>query len=303
MALKDSVKEPTIFGIFLASILAIFQLINTSGRMDDIVNSFFPEIEKNGINEKLVFPTGSNPEDFWGVLEPYWLDYIIMAYLAYTLTGMWLHRPIEPGTYRPKKKKQKLIIIKSRKWLRLVIFGIPLSILVILNKLGQFGDLVFNFFPDTDSSGKEITLVDGSVGWAIAEWSLIDYLQIIILVALIIVGFRRGIKIDTSRIVPTQPKSAIDRIERATLDAIRNQNRNEEGGEGKINTAFADLVNMLGASVTLNLAATSLEEGNVKSAFGKWKNLTHEKGKQSLHWKELSESIDQMGNFKTDEEE
>ena len=182
MALKDSVKEPTVFGMFLASILAIFQLINTTGRMDDIVNSFFPEIEKNGIHEKLVFPTGSNPEDFWGVLDTYWLDYVIMAYLAYTLAGMWLHRPIEPGAFRPKKKKQKLFTIKSRKWLRLVIFGIPLSILIILNKQGQFGNLLFNFFPDSESSGKEITLVDGSVGWAIAEWSLIDYLQIIILV-------------------------------------------------------------------------------------------------------------------------
>ena len=303
MALKDSVKEPTIFGMFLASILAIFQLINTSGRMDDLANSFFPEIEKNGLNEKLVFPTGSNPEDFWGVLEIYWLDYAIMAYLAYTLAGMWLHRPIEPGLLRPKKKKQRLFTIKSRKWLRLVIFGIPLSILGILNKRGQFGDLIFNFFPDTESAGKEITIVDGSVGWAIAEWSLIDYLQIILLVALIIIGFRRGVKIDTSRIVPTQPKSAIDRIERATLDAIRAQNKNEEGGETKINSAFADLVNMLGATVTLNLAASSLEEGNVKSAFGKWKNLTHEKGKQAIHWKELSESMDEMGNFKTDEEE
>ena len=303
MALKDSVKEPTIFGMFLASILAIFQLINTSGRMDDLANSFFPEIEKNGLNEKLVFPTGSNPEDFWGVLEIYWLDYAIMAYLAYTLAGMWLHRPIEAGLIRPKKKKQRLFTIKSRKWLRLVIFGIPLSILVILNKRGQFGDLIFNFFPDTESAGKEITIVDGSVGWAIAEWSLIDYLQIILLVALIIIGFRRGVKIDTSRIVPTQPKSAIDRIERATLDAIRAQNKNEEGGETKINSAFADLVNMLGATVTLNLAASSLEEGNVKSAFGKWKNLTHEKGKQANHWKELSESMDEMGNFKTDEEE
>ena len=303
MALKDSVKEPTIFGMFLASILAIFQLINTSGRMDDLANSFFPEIEKNGLNEKLVFPTGSNPEDFWGVLEIYWLDYAIMAYLAYTLAGMWLHRPIESGLFRPKKKKQRLFTIKSRKWLRLVIFGIPLSILVILNKRGQFGDLIFNFFPDTESAGKEITIVDGSVGWAIAEWSLIDYLQIILLVALIIIGFRRGVKIDTSRIVPTQPKSAIDRIERSTLDAIRAQNKNEEGGETKINSAFADLVNMLGATVTLNLAASSLEEGNVKSAFGKWKNLTHEKGKQANHWKELSESMDEMGNFKTDEEE
>ncbi len=303
MALKDSVKEPTVFGMLLASILAIFQLINTSGRMDDLVNSFFPEIEKNGIHEKLVFPSGSNPEDFWGVLDIYWLDYVIMGYLAYILAGMWLHRPIETGTYRPMKKKPKLFTIKSRKWLRLVIFGIPLSILLILNKQGQFGNLIFNFFPDTESSGKEITIVDGSIGWAIAEWSLIDYLQIIILVTLIIIGFRRGVKIDTSRIVPTQPKSAIDRIERATLDAIRSQNRNEEGGEGKINSAFADLVNMLGASVTLNLAATSLEEGNVKSAFGKWKNLTHEKGKQATHWKELSESMDEMGNFKTDEEE
>ena len=302
MALKDSVKEPTIFGMLLASVLAVFQLINTSGRMDDLVNSFFPEIEKNGIHEKLVFPSGSNPEDFWGVLDTYWLDYVIMGYLAYTLAGMWLHRPIETGIYRPKKKP-RLFTIKSRKWLRLVIFGIPLSILLILNKQGQFGNLIFNFFPDTESAGKEITIVDGAVGGAIAEWSLIDYLQIIILVTLIIIGFRRGVKIDTSRIVPTQPKSAIDRIERATLDAIRSQNRNEEGGEGKINSAFADLVNMLGASVTLNLAATSLEEGNVKSAFGKWKNLTHEKGKQTTHWKELSESMDEMGNFKTDEEE
>ena len=114
MALKDSVKEPTIFGMLLASVLAVFQLINTSGRMDDLVNSFFPEIEKNGIHEKLVFPSGSNPEDFWGVLDTYWLDYVIMGYLAYTLAGMWLHRPIETGIYGPKKKKPRLFTIKSR---------------------------------------------------------------------------------------------------------------------------------------------------------------------------------------------
>ena len=59
---------------------------------------------------------------------------------------------------------------------------------------------------------------------------------------------------------------------------------------------------MLGAAASMNVAASSLDEGNVKVAFNKWKNLTHRKGKQNKDWLGLSESLDQAGSFPNEEE-
>ena len=60
---------------------------------------------------------------------------------------------------------------------------------------------------------------------------------------------------------------------------------------------------MVSASASLKAAGASLDQGNVRGAFNKWQNLTHKKGVQNKDWKGLSESLDDVGKFKSEDEE
>ncbi len=302
--MKDTFKEPTALGLVLATFLSVFEFLNSFGMLDDIAYKLQLLDSANGPNEKLlIIPAGFSME-FWGVLELDWRDYAIVSFLIYTLIGLSVHRPMEQGEYKPKKKKKRLISVKSSRWLRLSIFSLLIGLLSYANKTGRFAGLA-NIVVGGDNEGRWI--VGGSLDFELVEWAMQDYAELAILSLLFLFGLRRGIKIDTSRIVLLDSGTAIERIWIDSDKSERLQHSHLEEGAARINSAFTKLVNMLGAVTSLNLAAASLDDGNVKSAFNKWKNLTHPKGKQNQDWKGFSESVDDIGKFKQqkqqDEEE
>ena len=300
VGLKDTFKEPTALGLVLATILAVFEFLNTFGMIDDIAYKLQLLDSANGPNEKLlIIPAGFSME-VWGVLRLDWRDYIIVSFLIYNLIGLLVHRPREQGEYRPKKKKKRLVSVKSRRWLRLGIFSLLVGLLSIANKTGKIAGLANNV-DGGDREGRWI--VGGSLDFELVEWAIQDYAELTILILLFFLGLRKGIKIDASRLVLLESGTAIERIWVNSDKSERLQRSNVEEGASRINSAFTDLVNMLGAAASLNLAAASLDDGNVKSAFNKWKNLTHPKGKQNQYWKDFSGSVDDIGKFKQRDEE
>ncbi len=298
--MKDTFKDPTLLGLAGATALAVFQFLNSFGMMDDIAYQLQLLEAANGPNEKfLIIPKSF---ELWGVLEPSIQDYIIVGFLIYTLIGLRVHRPREQGEYKPKKKRKRLISVKSGRWLRGGIISLLIGLLSTANKTGRISALVNNVIGG-NREGR-LVIVDGfPPGFELQEWAPQDYAELTILYLLFLFSLRKGIKIDTSQLVLYDSGTHIERIWVNSDDADRLQRSNVEEGASRINRAVTDLVNMLGAAASLNLAAASLEDGNVKSAFNKWKNLTHAKGKQAKDWKGLSESIDDVGKFKQRDEE
>ena len=291
-------KEPTRMGLVGATILAIFELINSSGYSDDI--ALWTGLIENTSpgKEKIVLPTGLS-WDFWGALKIGALDYAIIFFLAYTSVALWAHRPRD---YRAQKSDTKIVAIKSIRWIRGGFLALLVAAISTANKNGYFADLVFNITGEQKegSFGR----MDGSWDFYAMEWGVLDYLELIFLYSLFIFAISRGIEIDKAKLNPIPDnRNFIERIWGGIKDAEREQRTEYEGGAIKANNAFTKLVNMLGAAVSLNVAASSLDEGNVKGAFNKWKNLTHSKGKQHKHWGGLSESLDQAGSFAQEEEE
>ena len=128
-------------------------------------------------------------------------------------------------------------------------------------------------------------------------------MQLVFLYSIFLYSIWNGIEIDGSKLNPIPDnRNFIERIWGGIKQAERDQRTDIELGAVKANKSFTKLVNLLGAAASLNLAAASLDEGNVKGAFNKWKNLTHKKGKQHAHWSGLSESLDQAGSFAEEEE-
>jgi hypothetical protein len=297
--LKDTFKEPTILGLTGATALAVFQFLNSFGMMDDIAYRLHLLETASGPNEKfLIIPKSF---EVWGVLELSIQDYIIVGFLIYTLIGLRVHRPREQGVYKPKKKKKQLISVKSRGWLRAGLISLLIGLLSTVNKTGRIAALANNI--DGENREGRLRIVDGGPGFELLEWAPQDYAELTIIYFLFLLGLRKGIKIDTSQLTIIDSGTHIEKIWVNSDQADRLQRTNVEEGASRINRAFTDLVNMLGAAVSLNLAAAALEDGNVKNAFNKWKNLTHKKGKQAKDWKGLSESIDDVGKFKQRDEE
>ena len=294
--------EPTRLWLLFATVLAVFQFLNSFGMIDDIAFQLQLLEAANGPHEKfLLIPAGFSME-FWGVLELDWRDYVIVGFLIYTLIGLRVHKPREQGEYKPKKKRKRLISVKSGRWLRGGIISLLIGLLSTANKTGRISALVNNVIGG-NREGR-LVIVDGfPPGFELQEWAPQDYAELTILYLLFLFSLRKGIKIDTSQLALYDSGTHIERIWVDSDDADRLQRSNIEEGASRINRAFTDLVNMLGAAASLNLAAASLEDGNVKNAFNKWKNLTHAKGKQAKDWKGLSESIDDVGKFKQRDEE
>ena len=137
MVLKRIFKKPTRMGLFGATILALFQSVNGSGFSDNValrtglqerqicqnVNSggeLAQQCTSGGIpegKEKLVFPEDLQFE-IWGNLEISTIDYVIVAFLAYTLAALWVHRPIESSL---GAKKRKMIALKSVSYTHLTL--------------------------------------------------------------------------------------------------------------------------------------------------------------------------------------
>lgn len=297
--MKDTFKEPTVLGLAGATALAVFQFLNSFGMLDDIAYKLQLLEAANGPNEKLLIIPESF--EFWGVLEPSIQDYIIVGFLIYTLIGLRVHRPREQGEYKPKKKRKRLISVKSRRWLRVGVISLLIGLLSTANKTGKISALVNNVIGGNREGS--LGIVDGNPVFEPLDWAPQDYAELTILYLLFLFGLRRGIKVDTSQLTILDSGTHIEKIWINSDQADRLQRSDVEEGASRINRAFTDLVNMLGAAVSLNLAAASLDDGNVRGAFNKWKNLTHPKGKQSKDWKGLSESIDDVGKFKQRDEE
>ena len=310
MVLKRVFKKPTSLSLVGVTFLAIFESVNSSGFSDNIavrsgltsrIACSSPDVCTGSIpegKEKIMFPDGANFE-IWGNLEIGILDYAIVASLAYTLVALWAHRPIE--NQFGVKKDRKLIAIKSIRSIRIAVLTLFVALLSTANKMGKFADISINITgkQTTGSFGRH----DGSWGFEAFEWGLLDFAELFILFSFSFYCTWKGLEVDKAILNPIPDnRNFIERIWGGIREAEREQRTDIEAGAIKANKSFTNLVNMLAAAASMNLAATSLDEGNVKVAFNKWKNLTHRKGKQNVEWKGLSESLEQAGSFPDEEE-
>jgi len=312
VVLKRVFKKPTSLSLAGATFLAFFEAVNSSGFSDDIAvrsgllsrvecNSSPVEICTGSIpdgKEKIMFPDGATFE-IWGNLEIGLIDYVIMASLAYTLVAIWAHRPIE--NQFGVKKSRKLVAIKSIRWIRIGVFSLLVAVLSTANKMGKFAEIA------TNVTGKETTgsfgRHDGSWWFNEFEWGILDFGELFFLYSLFLFSIWKGTEVDKAILNPIPDnRNFIEKIWGGINDAEWDQRTEIEEGAIKANDSFTKLVKLLGAAATMNVAASSLDEGNVKSAFNKWKNLTHRKGKQNKDWIGLSQSLDQAGNFPEEEE-
>ena len=299
--MKENFKEPTILSLFASTIIAIFQFLNSFGQMDNIAGQLTPSVEVDGAHEKLLLLPSGRSMEFWGELQPGTQDYVIVAILLYTLISIWVHRPIEPDLN--PKKRWKLFNVKSIRWLRASILFLLIAILSTANKRGVFAKIYNNVGLGSGSSGM-IGRSNGTWGFQPLELGIADYLEIAVLYSLFVFAIWRGVEIDRSTLdVLSDKRNSIEKVWDNVFEAERESRTDVDEGASKINKAFTDLVNMLNAASTMNVAATSLDQGNVKGAFNKWKNLTHRKGKLFNDWQGLSGSMEQMGKFDQEIEE
>ena len=301
MVLKRVFKKPTRLSLFGATILAFFESVNSSGFSDNIATRsglVNPESIPEG-KEKITIPEGAELE-IWGNLEIGVLDYAIVASLIYTLVALWVHRPIE--NQFGIKKSRKLIAIKSIRSIRLGILVLLLALLSTANKMGKFADIANNILGETKNVGS-LGRNDGEWGFHEFEWGLLDFVELFFLYYFFLYFVWKGLEVDKAILNPIPDnRNFIEKIWGGIREAEREQRTDIEGGAEKANKSFTNLVKILGAATSMNVAAASLDEGNVKVAFNKWKNLTHRKGKQNKDWLGLSESLDQAGNFPDEEE-
>ena len=298
--LRRVFKEPTSWGLMGATFLAIFEVINSAGYSDNIalLSGLVEEVPAG--REKIVFP-GRVSTDFWGVLEIGTLDYIILAFLSYNIIGLWAHRPRD--NMLSLKKSKKIIAIKSPGWIRVGILGLIVGLISTANKRGVFADLASSFSSE-EKQGSFGRVEGGSWDFEPFEWGLLDYMELAILYSFFLYSIWKGIEVDKAKLNPIPDnRNYIEKIWGGIKEAEREQRSEIELAAPKANDSFTKLVKMLGAAVSLNVAASSLDEGNVKVAFNKWKNLTHSKGKMNKDWKGLSESLNQAGVFPEEEEE
>ena len=311
MVLKRLFKKPTRIRLFGVTLLAVFQTVNSSGFSDDVAlksglqerktceiyndgGALTQQCSSGGIpdgKEKLVFPEDLSFE-IWGDLEVGIIDYAIVALLAYTMIALWVHRPVDNSL---AGKKRKMVALKSIRWIRIGVLSLFAALISTANKRGVFA----NAWGKEGSFGRH----DGSFGFEPFEWGIADFAELTILYSFFIYAIWRGVEVDKAILNPIPDnRNFIEKIWGGISDAERAQRSDIEGGAVKANESFTNLVKLLGASTSLNVAAASLDEGNVKVAFNKWKNLTHSKGKQNKDWKALSESIEQAGSFAEEEE-
>ena len=319
MVLKRIFKRPTRLGLFGATILALFQSVNSSGFSDNfalrtglqerqscqnvnVAGELTRQCSSGGIpegKEKLVFPEDLSFE-IWGNLEVGTIDYAIVAFLGYTLVSLWVHRPIDNSL---GLKKRKLVALKSIRWIRIAVLSLLLAVLSTVNKMGTFAEIYNSWGFGTKTEGS-LGWHDGSFGFQPFEWGVLDVIELIALYSFFVYAISRGLEVDRAILNPIPDnRNYIEKIWGGISDAERAQRSDFEGGAAKANQSFTNLVKLLGASTSLNVAAASLDEGNVKVAFNKWKNLTHSKGKQNKDWKALSESLNQAGSFAKEEPE
>ena len=295
--IRRAIKEPTNTTIFSASFLALFELINSSGYSDNVAIRAGLIDNTPVAGEKLVVPTTLS-FDVWGELKIGTIDYAIVLFLAYTLAGMFLYRP---GWDDDQKVQERIFAIRSIRWIRFGTISLIIALIFTANMGGYFADMWTNVTGETKEG--YFWREGGSWGFQEFTWGIVEVLQLVSLYSIFLYSIWNGIEIDSSKLNPIPDnRNFIERIWGGVKQAERDQRTDIELGAVKANESFTKLVNLLGAASALNLAAASLDEGNVKGAFNKWKNLTHRKGKQHAHWTGLSESLDQAGSFAEEEE-
>jgi len=311
-------SEPKPRTIAFATLLALFEIINISGQMDSFVLTInnmqiLPEFTVLENKEKLIFiPTSWKtaslmysdlPVSLWADLKFHNQDYLIGAYLSLVLFRIWLHQPSEVNT---KRKKPKIITFKSRRWFLLSLLSSVGVILFIVNKWGKLADAYsktgFKTFPE----GARLNSPGGGPRWIepLPEISLFDYLEVFLALMLVLFCLRKAFKITLPKRIREDNLTSIEKVWKNTDDAISFGINKSDKSLPLVNKAFSELIDLLSASASMNIAATALEDGDVKTSFDRWSMLTAEKGKEAEKWKGLSNSLSDIGNFNsTDGEE
>jgi len=160
-------------------------------------------------------------------------------------------------------------------------------------------------FPGTFAEGALLNPPWKSPRWIepLPELVFVDYLQIIILCALVLFCLNKCFKITLPKKLTSDNLTTIEKVWKNTDDAISIGLSNPNKSLPLINKAFGDLVDLLSVSATMNIAATALEDGDVKSSFDKWGRLTSAKGRESEKWQGLSNSLSDIGHFGENNEE
>ena len=123
--------------------------------------------------------------------------------------------------------------------------------------------------------------------------------------ALVLLSFclRKAFKITLPKRIREDNLTSIERVWKNTDEAISMGMVKSEKSLPLVNKAFSDLIDLLSASASMNIAATALEDGDVKTSFDRWSMLTAEKGKEAEKWMGLSDSLSDIGNFNSGNEE
>ncbi len=312
-------SEPKSFTVVFSTVIAILELINVLGFMDNlilIINSYdiLPEISVIEGKEKLVFIPSSMeiadtifanpPHSMWGELGLARQDYLIIAFLATTLLRLWINNPARKLRIENYRKKTKMISLKSKSWLFLSFFSIVFYLIFIANKFGRIAKIYegtgFKEFPE----GARLNLF-GDPRWVepLPNLGLFDLISSILFLGLIILCLKRAIKIRLPKKTKSDKLTIIEKVWRDTDEAISIGYSRPKKSLPMVNDAFSDLIDLLSASAAMNIAATALEDGDVKTSFDRWGALTSPDGKDSEKWRGLSDSLSDIGNFEDGAEE
>ena len=186
MVLKRLFKEPTSFTLFIATILAIFEAINSAGYSDNIAISLGLIDSTPVAGEKITSPGGVNL-DIWGPLKVGTLDYAILAFLSYVIASLWVYRPREDSS---RKNKGRIFAIKSTRWIRFGLLSLFLAIISTANKRDFFADLSNNTV-GTKLEGS-FGLHDGTWGFQPTEWGIADFVELAVFYSLFLFCFWKG---------------------------------------------------------------------------------------------------------------
>ena len=132
---------------------------------------------------------------------------------------------------------------------------------------------------------------------------MVDYLEILLAFVLLTICLRKAFKITIPKIIRDDNLTSIERVWKNTDEAISLGMVKSEKSLPLVNKAFSELIDLLSASASMNIAATALEDGDVKTSFDRWSMLTAEKGREAEKWSGLSNSLSDIGNFNAGIEE
>jgi len=244
------------------------------------------------------------PISLWADLKFHNQDYIIGAYLSLVIFRIWLHRPSKISN---KRKKPKIVTIKSGRWFLLSFISFIGVALFIANKYGKLASAYSKTGLKNFPNGARLNSPLQDPRWIepLPQISLIDYLEILSGLILVFICLRKAFKITLPKVIKEDNLTSIERVWKNTDEAISLGMVNSEKSLPLVNKAFSELIDLLSASASMNIAATALEDGDVKTSFDRWSMLTADKGREAKKWTGLSDSLSDIGIFNvgTEEEE